>query len=175
MKTSGYLRDVNYKEAREEFIQTWGSLGSTWGVNKTMAQIHAYLLSSDELVTTDQMMEDLQISRGNANMNVRTLVDWGLAYKQSKAGERMDYYAADKDVHSFAPKIARERRKRELEPAMRALSRLKGMELEGKEGKSFQKLVKELDDFTSLGDQFLRRYIEGERGWLTKLFMRMLK
>ena len=161
---------MNYTEARQEFIQTWGSLGSQWGISKTMAQIHAYLLSSEEAVTTDQIMEDLMISRGNANMNVRTLVDWGLAIKCSKTGERMDFYMADKDVHSFGPKIARERRKRELEPVLIALNKLSQFEddrTEEKEG--FKKILNEINDFAKLGDQLLKRYVESERGWFTRV------
>jgi len=166
---------MKYEEARQEFIQSWGSLGSAWGINKTMAQIHAYLLSSPAAATTDQIMADLMISRGNANMNVRTLVDWGLVHKVSKPGERMDFYEADKDVHSFAPKIARERHKREIEPMLRTLSRVAEFEQDERaEAQEFRQVIGEIKDFSSLGDQILRRFMVRERGWLTKLLSRML-
>jgi len=166
---------MNYDDTRQEFIQVWGSLATSWGVSKTMASIHAYLLSSAEPMTTDDIMEDLQISRGNANMNVRALVDWGLVRKVSIAGERMDHYEADKDVHSFAPKIARERRKRELEPVIEQLKTLRQVEGRGADAKELKKTLTGIYDFASLGDQFLRRYIQGDKGWLTRTLSKFLK
>ena len=74
-------------EARQKFIHSWGVLGSNWGINKTMAQIHALLLISNEPISTEDIMEELQISRGNTNMNVRTLMDWGIVTKEHKIGE----------------------------------------------------------------------------------------
>ena len=68
-------------EAKEKFVQSWGSLGSQWGINRTMAQIHALLLVSHEALSTEDIMETLQISRGNANMNIRELINWQLVQK----------------------------------------------------------------------------------------------
>jgi len=64
-------------EAKQQFIQAWGTLGSNWGVSRSMAQVHAILMISPEAMTTEEIMEELNISRGNANMNVRDLIDWG--------------------------------------------------------------------------------------------------
>lgn len=64
-------------EAKKKFIETWGKLGSEWGINRTMAQVHALLLISPEALTTEDIMETLDISRGNANMNLRELIGWG--------------------------------------------------------------------------------------------------
>jgi DNA-binding transcriptional regulator GbsR (MarR family) len=75
-------------EAKERFVQTWGTLGSNWGINRTMAQVHALLLVSATALSTEEVMEQLQISRGNANMNLRTLIDWGLVRREGKTGER---------------------------------------------------------------------------------------
>ncbi len=68
---------MEFKEAKNKFVQTWGALGSQWGINKTMAQIHALLMISHEAVSMEDIMEELQISRGNASMNLRALMDWG--------------------------------------------------------------------------------------------------
>lgn len=73
-------------EAKQKFIQTWGTLGSKWGINRTMAQVHALLLISAHSLSADDIMETLSISRGNANMNLRALIDWGLIQKEHKAG-----------------------------------------------------------------------------------------
>ena len=69
---------MEFKEAKNKFVQTWGALGSQWGINKTMAQIHALLMVSSEAVSMEDIMEELQISRGNASMNIRALMDWGI-------------------------------------------------------------------------------------------------
>ena len=91
---------MNLEEAKYKFIQEWGVLGSTWGINRAMAQIHAFLMLSPESKTTDEVMEALKISRGNANMNMRALIDWGLVYKEYKPGERKEYFYAEKDLQT---------------------------------------------------------------------------
>ena len=67
---------MEFKEAKNKFVQTWGALGSQWGINKTMAQIHALLMVSNEPLSMEDIMEELQISRGNASMNIRLLILW---------------------------------------------------------------------------------------------------
>ena len=83
---------MEFKESKEKFIQSWGVLGSSWGINRTMAQIHALLLISPEILSTEEIMDELQISRGNANMNIRGLMDWGIVTKHFKTGERKDFF-----------------------------------------------------------------------------------
>jgi DNA-binding transcriptional regulator GbsR (MarR family) len=113
-----YVCPMNYKEAREEFIATWGTLGNEWGINRTMSQIHALLLISPEPLTTEDLMTELLISRGNANMNIHSLMDWGLIQKVLIQGERKEYFQAEKDVWKIARIVARERKKRELDPML---------------------------------------------------------
>ena len=79
---------MHYDEAKSKFIQAWGTLGSAWGINKAMGQIHALLLISGEALSTEEIMEALHISRGNANMSIRGLIDWGIVKKEFKPGER---------------------------------------------------------------------------------------
>ena len=86
------------KQARSEFVAQWGALGTQWGINRTMAQIHALLMTATQPVTTDEVMEELQISRGNAHTNLKELVAWGLVRMVVRKGERRDFYEAEKDV-----------------------------------------------------------------------------
>ena len=65
------------KRAREDFVAQWGAMGSQWGINRTMAQIHALLMTAAEPQSTDEVMEVLEISRGNAHANLKELVSWG--------------------------------------------------------------------------------------------------
>lgn len=109
-------RSKSYKEAREQFILLWGEMASAWGINKTMAQIHALLYAEADAMDTDTIMQRLDISRGNANMNLRNLVQWQLAHKVHFKGKRKDFYTADKDVWSIVATIVRERQQREVTP-----------------------------------------------------------
>ena len=68
---------MEWQEGKDKFLQAWGTLGTSWGINRTMAQIHALMMISPRALSADEVMEELQISRGNANMNIRALMDWG--------------------------------------------------------------------------------------------------
>ncbi len=96
-------------------------MASTWGINRTMAQIHALLYCVERPLNTDDIMERLDISRGNANMNLRSLTDWELVEKIRMDGSRKDYYVAEKDVWQITARIIREREQRELRPVHAAL------------------------------------------------------
>jgi DNA-binding transcriptional regulator GbsR (MarR family) len=116
---------MKYSEARNQMIQTWGQLSSQWGINRTMGQIHALLMISPEPMTTDQIIEELSISRGNVSMNLRSLLEWGVIHKVYVPGDRKEYYASEKDAWKMALQIARERKRRELDPMIKSLHQLK--------------------------------------------------
>ena len=105
---------MKYKEAKEELIHAWGVLGQSWGLNKTMAQIHALLMVSTKPLSTEEIMEELNISRGNANMNIRALLEWSIIERILVPGERKEYFKSEKDVWTLARTVAKERRRREL-------------------------------------------------------------
>jgi DNA-binding transcriptional regulator GbsR (MarR family) len=119
-----YICPMELAEAKLKFIEAWGKLGSEWGINRTMAQVHALLLISPDALTTEEIMEQLSISRGNANMTLRDLISWGLVEKQHKAGERKEYFFAEKDTWAIARQVAQERKKRELDPMLKILNEL---------------------------------------------------
>jgi DNA-binding transcriptional regulator GbsR (MarR family) len=108
-------------QARHEFVRLWGEMATHWGINRTMAQIHALLYTSEDALDTDEIMERLQVSRGNANMNLRSLVEWGLVSKVHQLGSRKDFYVAEKDVWKIAATIIEERQRREIQPVQDAL------------------------------------------------------
>lgn len=105
-----------YDQALERFTLLWGEMASNWGINRTMAQIHALLYASGEPLHTDAIMDRLQISRGNANMNLRSLVQWNLVQKTHRPDSRKDFYEAEKDVWHITTEIIKERQRRELGP-----------------------------------------------------------
>ena len=73
---------MEYQEAKDKFISTWGSLGTLWGINKAMAQIQSLLFISTKALSMEEIMEELKISRGNTSMNLRQLMDWGIVTKE---------------------------------------------------------------------------------------------
>ena len=141
---------MKYPEAKEKFIETWGNLGSQWGVNKSISQIQALLLVSPEPLSTDDIMVALTISRGNVNMSIRTLLDWGIIYKKAIAGDRKEYFVAEKDVWKWALKIGKVRKQRELNPVVDLLREIAVSKETAKsaEEKEFVKQIKDLNAFT---------------------------
>ena len=141
---------MKFSEARQEFIQIWGSLGSNWGINKAMAQIHALLMATEQSLTTDEIMEELQISRSNANLNIRALLDWGLIYRKHTPGDRKEYFVADKDMWNVAIKIIRERRKREVDQVVKEIRQLSKFDATSIEEKNFKHLLEEMNALSDL-------------------------
>jgi len=99
---------MELNDAKNRFIQAWGTLGSNWGINKAMAQIHALLLLAAEPLSAEDIMEQLQMSRGNVNMNLRALMDWGIVKKDHVVGERKEYFSTGKDVWELAKQVSKE-------------------------------------------------------------------
>lgn len=165
---------MELKEAKDHFIQTWGTLGTNWGINRTMAQIHALLLVSNEALSTENVMEKLNISRGNSNMNLRELITWGLVRKEIKPGERREYFVAEKDMWEVSKCIIRERKKRELDQIKRTIDHLSAVEGDKKdeEYNEFVSLIDDMKNLTSSADKVLNRLTMAEKNWLLKKFLK---
>jgi DNA-binding transcriptional regulator GbsR (MarR family) len=168
---------MEFREAKNKFVQTWGALGSQWGINKTMAQIHALLMVSPEPLSMEDIMEELQISRGNASMNLRALMDWGIIYKEYKAGERREFFTSEKDLDELAVKIAQERSKREIKPALKVLKEVSSSVKNdaSKEAKHFTDQTTKLYDFVLKADNMLEKSIEYKDNWLGRLVLKIMK
>lgn len=106
---------------KERFILHWGEMGSLWGINRTMAQAHALLYVSPEPLSANDIMKELQISRGNVSMALRELIAWGIVSRVHLKGERREFYTTEKDVWQLFRIIARERKKREVDPTINVL------------------------------------------------------
>lgn len=138
-----------FTKAKDDFIASWGALGTSWGISRTMAQIHALLMVTPDPLSTDEVMAELHISRGNAHTNLKDLVGWGLVRIVVKKGERKEYFEAEKDVWKTFTIVLKERKRREIEPAIALLQdcseRTKGAT--SKEAKAFNDQMKELETF----------------------------
>jgi len=163
-------------QARDEFVAQWGAMGSAWGINRTMAQIHALLMTSDTAMTTDEVMEDLKISRGNAHQNLRELVGWGLVRSVIRKGERKEYFESEKDVWRMFCIVARERKRREIEPALKALRACEEQtrSLKGEKAAAFNKQIRALSDFVGQADTALDRISRFEGSSILPLLLKML-
>jgi len=163
-------------EAKAKFIADWGRFGTNWGINRTMAQIHALLLVSPDPLSADEVMEALSISRGNANMNIRELIDWGLLQKVLVPGERREFFSAEKDIWKVARQIVKERKKRELDlmiPVLKELSEVEG-DKRDRAVKTFTDTINNIRKFSDQADKTLDTMIKADEHWflgsLIKLF-----
>ena len=154
-----------------------GAIGSVWGINRTMAQIHALLMTALKPLTTDEIMADLKISRGNAHGNLRELVSWGLIRSVIRKGERKEYFEAEKDVWRMFCIIMRERSRRELRPAMEVLQECakRTRDLKGADASAFNAQIKSLSDFLNMADGFITKLAASEQSKVVPWALKILK
>lgn len=140
-------------QIKEKFILHWGEMGSLWGINRTMAQVHALLFISRNPLSANEIMDELQISRGNVSMALRELIAWGIVNRVHIKGERREYYTTEKDVWTMFRVIARERKKREVDPTINILreSMTSLNAMPESEGQYEREQIKNLLDFFETG------------------------
>lgn len=164
-------------EARQQFISNWGAFGTHWGINRTMAQIHALLMISPDALSQDDIMAELNISRGNANMNIRELINWGLVERVIVAGERKEFFSAEKDIWKVVRQIVKERKKRELEPMLQLLDKLENTEGDKKDKhmKAFLDTVGSIKKLSKQADKTLDTMIKAEETWFVGNLLKLFK
>lgn len=164
-------------EAKQQFISSWGAFGTHWGINRTMAQIHALLLVSPDPLTQDDIMDELDISRGNTNMNIRELINWGLVERVIIPGERKEYFTAEKDIWKVVKQIVKERKKRELEPMLQLLDKLEAVDGDkrDKHVKTFVDTVSSIKKLGKQADKTLDTMIKAEESWFISSIMKVFR
>ena len=105
----------------ERFVLHWGEMGTTWGVNRSVAQIHALLYLSDNPLTAEEIAESLTMARSNVSNSLRELQAWNLIRRVHVMGDRRDHYEAEVDMFEMVRRIALGRKARELDPALDVL------------------------------------------------------
>lgn len=160
-----------YDEARDEFINQWGTIGTGWGVNRTVAKIHALLITSPTPLSTDEVMEVLAISRGNANTSLRELVSWGLIRPITKPGQRKEFFEAEKDIWKMACTIARERKRREIEPAIAVVRECKERTDKdpNPDAAAFNAQMAELLEFMEFASSIVNKVARSKEGTMMKM------
>src|SRR5580700_7776680 len=111
-------------KAAREFILHWGEMGSRWGVNRTVAQVHALLYLSVEPLAAEDIAEALSVARSNVSTCVRELQNWQLVHATHQMGDRRDFFSTSHDVWQLFLTVVRQRVEREIEPTIAALGRL---------------------------------------------------
>ncbi|MFT4734625.1 MAG: DNA-binding transcriptional regulator GbsR (MarR family) [Arcticibacterium sp.] len=167
---------MELQEAKDKFIHTWGTLATQWGINRTMSQIHALLLLSPKSLNADQIMEELRISRGNVNMNLRDLMSWGLINKQLLPGERKEYFLAEKDIWKVARQIAKERKRREMEPILETMEEIQSkLQPDTDEKKEVLRIIGEISQVTNFTNSTVNSLLKAEESWLVNNFLKLFK
>ncbi len=164
------------KQARDEFVAQWGALGTQWGINRTMAQIHALLMTAPAPLSTDDVMADLEISRGNAHTNLKELVAWGLVRIVVRKGDRREYFEAEKDVWKIFITVARERKRREIDPALGVLRKCAEIseDIDTPEGKAFFDQMRQLEEFVEFASKMADRVAGMKHGFALQMAAKLL-
>ena len=163
------------RKSKEEFIAEWGALGPAWGMTRTVARIHALLMISDAPLTTDEIMDELAISRGGAHGALKQLGAMGIVTSAIRKGERRESFVGEKDPWAVFVAIMRERKRKEVEPVLAVLDRCleASGHLEGPEARSFGDQLTRLKEFVGTGDRVMEKLSRAERstivGWMLKL------
>jgi DNA-binding transcriptional regulator GbsR (MarR family) len=111
------------EEVIRQFVEHWGVMARSWGINATMGELFALLYITGTDWTADALRERLRVSRGNVSMNLRELIAWGVVHKVHRQGQRREYYRAETDVWTLFRRILLERKRRELDPTLLVLGR----------------------------------------------------
>lgn len=125
-------RLIDIPEA-QAFILHWGEMGTNWGVNRSVAQIHALLYLSDRPINAEEISETLTLARSNVSTALKELQSYGIVRRQHVAGDRRDHFVAETDLWELLMRISAERKRRELDPTIELLARLKDSMAERKD------------------------------------------
>ena len=164
------ITDKNDASAKEQFILYWGDMGSQWGVNRSVAQIHALLYLSPSPLNAEQISEELGIARSNVSNSLKELVGWKLIQRVPVAGDRREHFVAEVDVWEMALLIAKGRKEREIDPAIRAIDIcVDQAEREAVLDPVVLKRMKDMQDFLTTADRWSEQMLSVEKSKLAML------
>jgi len=174
--------ETHLRRVQDEFIRKWGEMGQTWGINRTMAEIHAFLFITGKPKCTDDVMERLNISRGNSSMSLRGLVDWGVIRRFHVRGERREYFESLGDIWEMFSIIAAERKRRELDPVLETIRQCQLMLNRefpdaqiSEEAKLTRKRLEGMEEFMQVTNKIFNAFIENSRTGLNRVVKVLLK
>ena len=115
------LTKMKLSPVQQKFVLHWGEMGTRWGINRTVAQIHALLYLSPKPLPADEIAETLAVARSNVSTSIRELESWGIIRPVHVLGERREHYEALKDVWEMFRIILEQRKRREVDPTLQLL------------------------------------------------------
>lgn len=140
-----------------EFVEAWGAMGSLWGINRSVARVHALLMASEGAVSLDEIAERLRISKGNASMSLKELRTFGVIRQVEVPGDRRDFWVTEPDVWTMFFRILKERKRREFDPAVEAIRGL--VERAGAAGEVRDRL-EQMADLLGTADAVMARFLK---------------
>ena len=160
------------ESVEREFVGLWRGMSDLWGISPTMAEIHGLLFISGEVLSMDDIMARLEISRGNVSMNLTKLLDWGLVRRVHRRGDRREYYEALRDVWEMFTLVASQRKRREIDPMVQTLERCEerlapgalGAHAQDPQAAERRRRVHDLLAFLKLVDGLAQRFFESHAG-----------
>ncbi len=141
----------------QQFVEAWGAMGALWGINRSVARVHALLMATEDPLSLDEIAEKLQISKGNASMSLRELRTFGVVRQVEAPGDRRDFYVTEPDVWTMFFRILRERKRREFDPALEAIHHL--LEQPGARGHVLGRL-KQMSELLTTVEGVVNRFLE---------------
>jgi DNA-binding transcriptional regulator GbsR (MarR family) len=172
------------RHAQDLFITRWGEMGATWGINRTMAEIHALLYITAQPLCTDDVMERLNISRGNASMSLRALCDWGIIRRIHRRGERREYFESLGDVWEMFSIIAAERKRREMDPVLETIKQCQKMldasslgktNAEKEHVRATRQRLASMEEFMSVTNKIFQQFVGNAKSGLSRVVKVLLK
>ena len=135
---------------QETFVLHWGEMGTRWGINRTVAQIHALLYLSPDPLNADQIVEALHVARSNVSNSLKELQGWNIVHRVPVLGDRREHFATTTDVWSMFQTILDERKRREIDPTLELLDRcLAEAEASDLETEHTRERLRELNDLVA--------------------------
>ncbi|MEJ2622823.1 MAG: MarR family transcriptional regulator [Candidatus Thiodiazotropha sp.] len=144
----------------QQFVLHWGEMGARWGVNRTVAQIHALLYMSENALTADEITETLGVARSNVSNSIKELLSWRLVKVVHVMGDRRDHFETSKDVWELFKLIVAGRKQREIDPTLQIFDELLSSPDFNKESPHTRQRIEETQQFirilTQWSDEMLR-------------------
>lgn len=152
------------RETVDNFVESWGEMGMLWGVNRSIARIHALLIATEGSMSLDEIAKRLQMSRGNTSMSLRELRNWGVIRRINVPGDRRDYYESEPDVWRMFFLILGERKRREFDPALGAVrGTLRAVDEEGEGSGTVRERLHQMEEVLSIMDRVMNRFLINEK------------
>ncbi len=165
---------MNVNEGKEKFISTWADMADSWGIPRSLAQVHALLLLTKKEKCADEIIAELGISRGSVHNSVKELLDWGLIFETKREGDhKTTYFVAEKDMWEVFRKILVRRKKRELDPVVAALDELCSVESSCSESECFCQVRDDLRAISNKVNATLEMLSRQDSQWFLKVLMRL--